>query len=116
MMLLSKYDTSKTLSEQGSADINADRVNQQQLKDAPINPLQPKKTTTTQIPKELENGDGVKFFQDWLDENVPNWATGYPNGKLNRGRGYGMFGDITQSAWNNQDLKTKYLEHLSEMV
>jgi hypothetical protein len=34
MTLLSKYDNSKTLSEQGSADINMDRLNKQQLSQA----------------------------------------------------------------------------------
>ena len=36
MRLLSKYDNSKTLSEQDSFELNMDRLNQQQLKDAGV--------------------------------------------------------------------------------
>lgn len=48
----------------------------------------------------------VKVFQDWLDVNYPRWLNGK---KLNRGGGYGRFGDNTKLAWNtykNQYIKT----------
>lgn len=51
------------------------------------------------IPSELGNAEGVKKFQDWLDANKPGWATGYADGKVNKGRGYGRFGPRTSSAW-----------------
>ena len=51
------------------------------------------------IPPELKNIEGVKLFQDWLDINHAGWATGFPNGKLNKGSGYGKFGPRTQKAW-----------------
>jgi len=53
-----------------------------------------------QIPSELKDVEGVKKFQDWLDENRPGWATGYTDGKVNKGRGYGRFGPRTSKAWN----------------
>lgn len=52
-----------------------------------------------QIPSELGNTEGVKKFQDWLDANKPGWATGYADGKVNKGRGYGRFGPRTSNAW-----------------
>jgi hypothetical protein len=45
------------------------------------------------------NTDEVKKFQDWLDINAAGWATGYPNGKLNKGQGYGVCGNLTKNAW-----------------
>lgn len=54
---------------------------------------------TIKIPSELKDGNGVKLFQDWLDINHAGWATGFPNGKLNKGAGYGKFGPRTQKAW-----------------
>jgi hypothetical protein len=54
----------------------------------------------TPIPPELKNIEGVKLFQDWLDLNAQDWATGFTNGKLNKGTGYGNFGPRTQKAWN----------------
>jgi len=60
------------------------------------------------IPQELSNSEGVKKFQDWLDQNKKGWATGYLDGVLNKqGRGYGRFGPRTQKAWNQ--YKTEYL-------
>jgi len=53
------------------------------------------------IPEFLGNADGVKKFQDWLDKNHPGWATGYPNGVLNKAGGYGRFGPKTTAAWNS---------------
>lgn len=45
------------------------------------------------------NTDEVKKFQDWLDINAAEWATGYPKGKLNKGQGYGVCGNLTKNAW-----------------
>lgn len=61
---------------------------------------------TPQIPSELKDTNGVKTFQDWLDQNKPGWATGFPEGKLNRNRGYGRFGPRTSKAWSS--YKTEY--------
>jgi hypothetical protein len=74
--------------------------------------------TIIDIPKELENEEGVKRFQDWLDGNAPNWATGYKDGKLNQGTknpgfksgGYGKFGPRTKAAWDKN--KDQYLQSL----
>ena len=60
-----------------------------------------------QIPSELVNSEGVKKFQDWLDANKPGWATGYADGKVNKGRGYGRFGPRTNKAWNS--YKNEYI-------
>ena len=54
---------------------------------------------STPIPTELKDSNGIKLFQDWLDINHAGWATGFPNGKLNKGTGYGNFGPRTQKAW-----------------
>jgi hypothetical protein len=55
------------------------------------------------IPTELKDIDGVKSFQDWADANQAGWATGFPEGKLNKGAGYGAFGPRTQKAWTAYD-------------
>lgn len=62
---------------------------------------------TVQIPSELGNAEGVKKFQDWLDANKPGWASGYADGKVNKGRGYGRFGPRTSKAWTTH--KDAYL-------
>jgi hypothetical protein len=62
-----------------------------------------------QIPEKLKDIDGVKKFQDWLDDNVANWADGFKNGKLEGGPGYGRFGPRTQRQWNNKDVQNKFL-------
>lgn len=59
------------------------------------------KSVVVPIPKELKDADGIKKFQDWLDVNVPGWATGYQGGILNKGNGYGRFGKRTQTAWKS---------------
>jgi len=59
-----------------------------------------------QIPSELANAEGVKKFQDWLDANKAGWASGYADGKVNKGRGYGRFGPRTSKAWSQ--YKTEY--------
>jgi hypothetical protein len=55
-------------------------------------------TTTSTIPEFLNNVDGVKKFQDWLDQNHPGWV---PTGKLEKRGGYGRFGPKTTAAWNS---------------
>jgi hypothetical protein len=60
------------------------------------------------IPSELNNSEGVKNFQDWLDQNKKDWATGYPSGVLNKRKGYGRFGPRTQKAW--ELYKNEYLK------
>lgn len=50
--------------------------------------------------KNLDKTDteGIKAFQDWMDEFYPNWLN---NGKsLKKGKGYGNFGNQTENAWN----------------
>lgn len=59
------------------------------------------------IPTELKDTEGVKKFQDWADTNKAGWATGFKEGKLNRGPGYGRFGPRTSKAWNQ--YKNEYL-------
>lgn len=67
------------------------------------------------IPPELTD---IKAFQDWLDNNVPNWAEGYKDGKLSQGAknpgfksgGYGKFGPRTNAAW--EKYKDQYLKSL----
>lgn len=61
------------------------------------------------IPPELKDDDGtkVKAFQEWLDNHHSDieegtgkgWATGFSEGKLKRGSGYGRFGPRTSRAW-----------------
>jgi len=59
------------------------------------------------IPEKLKDAEGVKKFQDWLDQNVTDWAKGYKDGKVNKGQqnpgfksgGYGTFGPRTSKAW-----------------
>ncbi len=67
------------------------------------------------IPEKLKDAEGVKKFQDWLDQNVTDWAKGYKDGKVNKGQqnpgfksgGYGSFGPRTSQAWAT--YKDKYL-------
>ncbi len=65
-------------------------------------------------PKELKDVDGIKKFQDWLDVNVPGWATGYQGGILNKGNGYGRFGKRTQTAWKS--YSSFYMKSLAAPV
>jgi hypothetical protein len=67
-------------------------------------PDKSKPKQTIQKPKELTD---VEAFQDWLDENHPGWATGFKDGKLRKGRGYGTFGPRTSAAWGK--YKDEYL-------
>jgi hypothetical protein len=60
------------------------------------------------IPTELKDINGVKSFQDWLDENKKGWASGYANNVLNKlGKGYGRMGPRTSKAWGL--FKDEYL-------
>ena len=58
-----------------------------------------KQQQTPTIPTELKDIEGVKKFQDWLDTNKAGWATGFTDGKLNHGAGWGRFGPRTTKAW-----------------
>lgn len=61
-------------------------------------------------PPEIDSVDGVKAFQDWLDQNHPGWASGYTDGIINKGSngpGYGTYGPRTRKAWNSH--KSDYL-------
>ena len=68
----------------------------------------------TPIPTELKDSNGVKLFQDWLDTNAKNWATGFTNGVLNKGAGYGNFGFRTKNAWTLYGKE--YLQSLNTPV
>jgi hypothetical protein len=57
----------------------------------------------------------TKAFQDWMDINHPNWVgctdSACTNGKnLNKGKGYGTFGQSTTKAWNlyGNDFNAQY--------
>ncbi len=51
------------------------------------------------IPHYLEYAEGgVKQFQDWLDTFYPKWLNGK---KLSGGKGYGLLGPSTKSAWDS---------------
>ena len=57
----------------------------------------------------------TKAFQDWMDINHPNWVectdSKCTNGKnLNKGKGYGTFGQSTTKVWNlyGNDFNAKY--------
>ena len=67
-----------------------------------------KPSAPPQIPTELKDINGVKAFQDWLDENKAGWASGYANNILNKtGKGYGRMGPRTSKAWGL--FKDEYL-------
>jgi len=50
--------------------------------------------------------DDVKRFQDWLDVKHPNWLDNKTS--LNKGFGYGNFGNQTLKAWTK--YSTEYLD------
>ena len=110
------YDSSKTLNEnkvvseqvfapfippQQSSPLSGlsitDYAKKQQEKQA----AQPKQAPQIQIPNELKNIDGVKNFQDWLDQNYPKWHDKYGTLKQNVARGYGKFGPRTSKWWKS---------------
>jgi hypothetical protein len=46
--------------------------------------------------------EGIKYFQDWMDEKHPGWV----NGKsLKKGTGYGLWGPSTQKAFDQFGLE-----------
>jgi hypothetical protein len=120
MTLLSKYDNSKTLSEQSELDeytykgvpsVPAGETAKQLQALQPQKPVQPVKKQSTPAPLQLKDVNGVKAFQDWLDTNAKGWATGYKDGIINKGQnggGYGKYGPRTIKAWNT--YKDKYLQ------
>ena len=69
------------------------------------------------VPPELKNlENGIKKFQDWLDDKLPNWATGYKDGKINRGQnggGYGTYGPRTEKAWKTEGIADKFMKFVS---
>jgi hypothetical protein len=73
------------------------------------------KKQAPEIPKDLDGVEGVRAFQNWLDDNHGDdkkgqgegWATGLPDGKLSQAGGYGRFGPRTSAAWKL--YKTEYL-------
>jgi hypothetical protein len=79
-----------------------------------VSTLGDKVNQKTPIPSELKNIEGVKLFQDWLDTNAKNWATGFTNGVLNKGAGYGNFGFRTKKAWTLYGKE--YLQSLNTSV
>lgn len=54
-------------------------------------------TTSNKRPDQLSSEENVKRFQDWLDIYHPTWLKG---GRLNKGEGYGNFGQNTKKAWD----------------
>jgi hypothetical protein len=113
MNLLSKYDNSKTLSEQKPAQKPAAPPTFQSFyQPTATNPTDTKQKVLTKntkqkaapakpvaTPPELKD---IKAFQDWLDTKAKGWATGYKDGIINKGQnggGYGKFGPRTQKAW-----------------
>lgn len=69
------------------------------------NPVSVKPKPIIKIPKELKDIEGVKKFQDWMDNNHPNWVKGK---NLNKGGGYGKFGPNTNASWKK--YKDEYLK------
>jgi hypothetical protein len=54
-------------------------------------------TTPSQIPSELKDSNGVKKFQNWLNNNYPTWNGGKQVSIT--GKSYGTFGPNTKKAW-----------------
>jgi hypothetical protein len=90
---------------------SAEKAAESQKDNAPTAPKtnvkSPAKSKPIPIPTELKNTEGVRAFQDWLDTNHPGWATGFKDGKLMKGRGYGTYGPRTSAAWAK--YKDEYL-------
>jgi hypothetical protein len=123
MSLLSKYDNSKTLSEQseldeytykGTPNVPAGNTATELQKSQPQKTTRPLQKPAITPPLQLKNVDSIKDFQDWLDVNVKGWATGYRDGIINKGQnggGYGKYGPRTKKAWEQH--KDKYLKTTS---
>ena len=58
-------------------------------------PAQQKQKVEIQIPNELKNVEGVKDFQNWLDQNYPKWHEKYGTLKQSVSKGFGKFGPRT---------------------
>lgn len=119
MNLLSKYDNSKTLGEQLVSSKPSTFMNEAAPTAPNTTASQAPASNSSQLPPELKNIQDIKDFQDWLDDNVSNWATGYKGGKIRGGvanpgfksGGYGRFGPRTQKAWSvHKDTYLKYLK------
>lgn len=120
MKLLSRYNNSKTLSEQKLYEYTYQNGNPaqpagasaKQVKGLTPAPAQvAKKPAPVPTPLQLKDAKGVQTFQDWLDTNAKGWASGYRDGIINKGKnggGYGKFGPRTQKAWSQ--YKDQYLK------
>jgi hypothetical protein len=63
-----------------------------------VNPKPPKPPTPPiPIPSKLKDSDGVKKFQDWMNDTYPTWNSGKPLSTT--GKNYGTFGKKTENAW-----------------
>lgn len=77
-------------------------------------PQNSKGGSSVTIPDDLGGVEGVKAFQDWLDQNKGKWAystrskTNYSVNQ-NPKRGYGNYGSNTQKMWNDPKVKEEYL-------
>ena len=75
----------------------ADYAKKQQEKQT----AQPKQAPQIEIPKELKDIEGVKDFQNWLDQNYPKWHEKYGTLKQSVVRGFGKFGPRTSKWWKS---------------
>jgi hypothetical protein len=70
------------------------------------------------IPPELKNiENGVRKFQDWLDQNHKNWARDYKDGIINQGKnggGYGTYGPRTQKMWLTKGVADEFLKFITK--
>lgn len=64
-------------------------------------------TMSTNVSKNNDNSTykakkpkNIKAFQDWLDTNHAGWFPKGKGGKLNKKKGYGTFGSVTEQAWS----------------
>jgi hypothetical protein len=65
----------------------------------PNSPQTLKNVTVYGIPKSLGNVEGVKKFQDWLDQTHAGWHKKYKTLNQSVAKGYGKFGPNTSGAW-----------------
>lgn len=125
---LSKMDTKekrKKFYEKITQEIDSRTGSKFDLKVSSFDEFEKKltKSTTTKpkvkriVPPELKNlENGIKKFQDWLDDYLPNWATGYIDGKINKGQnggGYGTYGPRTEKAWKTEGIADKFMKFVS---
>lgn len=64
-------------------------------------PVQQKQKVEIQIPNELKDVEGVKDFQNWLDQNYPKWHEKYGTLKQSVSKGFGKFGPRTSKWWKS---------------